>query len=61
MMINHLPYTKKALEDLAAAMNINTALLWVDPVTNQLNLKTKVVNDGGSDKEGTIESESEVA
>lgn len=55
--MSHLPYTKKGLEDLAAAMGINTAYLWVSPVSQRLELKDAAVpalqteNQFGSEEE----------
>jgi hypothetical protein len=39
----NLPYRQKALEDLAAALNINSAYLWVSPTTNALSLKEEAL------------------
>jgi hypothetical protein len=35
----NLPYRQKALEDLAAALNINSAYLWVSPTTSAFGIK----------------------
>jgi len=35
----HVPYSNRGLESLAAALNVDTALLWVSPNTNQLSIR----------------------
>lgn len=35
-----LPYSKKTLEALARTLKIHRALVWVNPVTNNISLKT---------------------
>lgn len=44
LVSNGLPYTKKRLEDLAVAMGVNSAYLWVSPVTNTLALSELAAN-----------------
>lgn len=34
----HLPYSKVGLENLAAALGVNSAYLWVSPVNQRLEL-----------------------
>jgi len=34
-----LPYSKKRLEDLASALRIDSAYLWINPSTNAFGLK----------------------
>lgn len=36
-----LPYSKKGLEDLAAALRIDSAYLWVNPVNSRLEVIDK--------------------
>lgn len=35
----HLPYSRKGLEDLAAAMGVNSAYLWVNPTGSCLDVR----------------------
>ncbi len=35
-----LPYSKKALQALAETLKIHRELLWIDPTTNSLTIKT---------------------
>ncbi len=41
---DHVPYSRRGLENLAAALNINTAYLWVNPGRGSLELRE--VDDG---------------
>lgn len=36
---DHVPYSRRGLENLAAALNINTAYLWVSPSRGSLELR----------------------
>jgi hypothetical protein len=36
----HMPYSQKGLEDLATALGVSTPMLWVSPVTGQINVKS---------------------
>lgn len=36
---SHIPYSRKGLEDLAAALGVNSAYLWVSPSTHRLDVK----------------------
>ena len=36
---SHLPYSKKGLEDLAVALGIDSAYLWVNPQSQRLDIK----------------------
>ncbi len=35
----HMPYSRKALEDLAVALRIDSAYLWVDPACGSFSVK----------------------
>ncbi len=39
VLTDGLPYSKKRLEDLAAALRIDSAFLWINPSTNAFSLK----------------------
>jgi len=63
LVSNGLPYTKKRLEDLAVAMGVNSAYLWVSPVTNSLSLSEIAAHkvdfssvDEGEDEEDEIDA-----
>lgn len=36
---SHIPYSRKGLEDLATALGVNSAYLWVSPNTHRLDIK----------------------
>jgi len=38
----HVPYSNRGLESLAAALNVDTAYLWVSPNTNHLSIREGV-------------------
>jgi hypothetical protein len=35
----HLPYSRRGLENLAAALGVDSAYLWVNPQTQRLDIK----------------------
>ncbi len=34
-----VPYSRKALENLAQALGVDTAVIWYNPTTNRIDLK----------------------
>lgn len=37
---HNLPYSRKGLEDLATALGVNSAYLWVSPTNGRLDIKS---------------------
>jgi hypothetical protein len=35
----HMPYSRKGLEELAAALGVHSAYLWVNPATDRIDIK----------------------
>jgi hypothetical protein len=47
----HLPYSQRGLENLAAAMGVNTPMLWMSPINSRLELKEVKLDDENTDEE----------
>jgi len=43
--LDRLPYSRKALENLATALNVNSAALWFDPTCQRITSKQVEAND----------------
>lgn len=41
---SHVPYSRRALENLSVALGVNSAYLWIDPARQSLGLK-KLTDD----------------
>jgi len=40
-----VPYSRKALENLAQALGVDTAVIWYNPTTNRIDLKETARHD----------------
>lgn len=54
----HLPYSKVGLENLAAALGVNSAFLYVSPVNQRLELSEVGLHDKDDSYEEELEEES---
>jgi hypothetical protein len=46
-----MPYSQKALEDLAAALNVNSGALWFSPGSNRVEIKAECVQRSPEEEE----------
>lgn len=37
--VQRVPYSRRALENLAVALRVNSAAIWFDPTTSRVDLK----------------------
>jgi hypothetical protein len=54
---SYMPYSRKGLEDLAAALGVNSAYLWVNPSTNRLDIKQVKPVQKASEANSELEEE----
>lgn len=55
-----LPYSKKGLEDLAAALRIDSAYLWVNPVNTRLEVIDRGTKQNGKKAKQVLIDEDEI-